>query len=79
MAQPGLADRETEQQVLRTPPDALDPLALERLDDAFRKREAQVLAVEGHLVDARAGELGLEAAADGFDFGQFGHNSASPA
>ena len=39
--------------------------------------KAQILAVERDLVDARALELGREAAADGFDFGQFRHGRPS--
>ena len=62
-----------EQQVLGAAADALDGLALQRLRHPLGKREAEILALQVHLLDAGALDVGGKAAADGFDFGQFGH------
>src|SRR5690606_21824557 len=53
-------------------------LALQRGLEPVWKGKAQVLAVQRHLVDARALEPGREPAADGFNLGQLRHGGPQP-
>ena len=50
-----------------------DLLPLEPLGEPLREGEAQVGPALGDLGEAGAHHGGLQAAAHGFDFGQFGH------
>ena len=68
-----LAGREVGEEVFGPAAERRDRLALEALREALREGEAQVRPALLDLVDAGADHGGLEAAADGFDFGKFGH------
>ena len=50
-----------------------DAAAGEALGETFRQREAEIRTALRHMRDDAALQRGREAAADGFDFGQFGH------
>src|SRR5690606_37350623 len=62
-----------QQQVLGAPAHRVDALAREQLHHLARDRPAQVRAAQHHVGDATAFDVRREAAAGGFDFGQFRH------
>ena len=61
------------EQIFRPPPEPGDGAALEPLDEILRQRPAQVGPARLDLDEPRALHHRLQAAADGLDFGQFGH------
>ena len=68
------AGLETDDHVLPAAIDGLDPLADQlgrHLERVLRPRQARIEDLD--VVEAPAGEHGLEAAANGLDFGQLGH------
>ena len=77
MHQQHLAGRQVREQILGAPVQALDARALEPLVEVLRKRKAQIRPALLDPHEARALHHGLQAAAHGFDFGKFGHGSAS--
>ena len=73
MHQQHLAGGQIRQQIFRAPADALDGRTLEPLVEIPRKRKAQVRPALLDPHEARALHHGLQAAAHGLDFGEFGH------
>ena len=64
---------EVDREVFRPPPDGDDFPPSEALDEAARERNAKVAAPLLDLEERRAFHDRRKAAADGFDFGKFGH------
>ena len=66
-------DERSASRYLARRPSPLTVWPFEPLGEILRQRPAQVAAVRHDLVEARALHHGRKPAADGFDFGKFGH------
>ena len=73
----GLAGIEPGGEVLGPPCQIDDGCSREALGEALREGEAQVRAPQDHAGETGADHGGTKPAADGFDFGQFGHEAPS--
>ena len=72
-----LAGGEIGEEVFGAPAERDHLLALEARGEALGKGQAQIRTALLDLVEARADHRGLEAAADGLDFGEFGHGAVT--
>ena len=68
-----VARRQIGQQIFGAAAEAGDGLAFELLGEILRQRPAQIAAMRLHLDETRVLHRGRKPAADGFDFGEFGH------
>jgi hypothetical protein len=68
-----LAGGKIGKEILGSSAQSLDLLAFQALGEPFGKGKTQIGPALGHLGEAGADHGGLQAAAHGFDFGQFGH------
>ncbi|MNJ36772.1 hypothetical protein D3C77_315740 [compost metagenome] len=75
MRHPGLAGRQGEQQIFGPPVQPQHRRPLQQFDEPLGKGKAQVGTVLARRAQARALQNRLQAATDGFDFGQFRHGA----
>src|SRR5687767_10612894 len=73
MHQQHVARRHIDGEIFGAPPDTLDLLAFEPLDEVLRERPPQILAAGLDLLETRAFHGRREAATHGLNFGQFRH------
>ena len=73
MGNKGVAVVEPDQQVFGAPVDGPHGAALDAVGELAGQRQAQVAATLDQPDDASADKFGYETAANGFDFGKFGH------
>ena len=75
MHEQGFARRQCRQQVFSAACHLDDGAAAQPIGEVRRERIAQVLAIQCDRCDARSTQDRLDLAADGFDFGKFGHRA----